>query len=539
MIFIVVFLYSAYAAESDIPSLSEVYKKYFPIGTAVEPYQLKGNEGKLVNSQFSSLTAENKMKPQYIEPIEGLFQFEEADSIVDFALANKKLIRGHNLVWHQQYPRWIFSGTGGNPASRDLLLKRMETYIKKVVGRYKGKIYAWDVVNEAVDPAEYDGMRKSDWFNIIGPDYIDKAFQFAHEADPDAKLFINDYNTTENLKGSLFYNLIKKLKDKGVPINGIGMQFHITKDYPGLQEIKDSINKFRSLGLEIHITELDMSINNNPAVTDASEDLLILQANRYKEIMEIFKLNSDIIRNVTFWGFQDGHTWLASPPFSKMDWPLLFDRNLQPKYAFWALADPSKLPRQKSLMKSDVKVALAKKGTPVINGSEDSIWKNAGEIKTDIFVGAVSGSRATAKMLWDEKNIYILAMVTGTNLSSANKDPWEQDSFEVFIDEMNHRSGEYGKDDAQYRVNYKNEQSFGGSPAKIQSAAKIIDGGYIIEIAVPFRFVKPSPDVEIGFEIQVNGTGGTGQRVSIAKWNDPSNESYRNTSGFGILKLAE
>ncbi len=331
---------------SQIPSLYGVYKDYFPIGTAVEPGQLFGSEGEIVDSHFSGITPENVLKPDHVEPMEGVFNFDGPDAIVNYAQKHSKLVRGHVLVWHQQEPKWFFIGSDGKKASRNLLLKRMETYIKTVVGRYKGKIYAWDAVNEAIDSKESDGYRRSDWFYIIGEDYIEKAFRFAHEADPNAKLFYNDYDTTEGDKEYQIYSMLKNLLDDGVPVNGIGMQFHINLDKPALSEIEDSIKLFRKLGLEIHITEMDMSLNPSGALTTVSENQLIRQAKRYHDVMEIFKANKDIIRNVTFWGFNDWHTWLFNFPMNRSEWPLLFDKDLKPKYSYWALVDPSKIPQE-------------------------------------------------------------------------------------------------------------------------------------------------------------------------------------------------
>ncbi len=519
--------------KNNIPSLSKVYKKNFKIGTCVELEQLQGAEGKLLLKHFSSITPENIMKPSYIEPSENNFTFEKADKLVDFAIKNKLALRGHTLLWHQQSAEWMYYDKNGKKVSKNVLLKRLEDYIKTVVGRYKGKIYAWDVLNEVVDGAD---LRKSEWLNIAGEEYIEKAFIYAREADPNAKLFINDYETTDKIKEDAFYKLVKKLKDKKIPVDGVGLQYHITLEYPSLQAISDSLKKFSDLGLEIHITELDMSLNADPNFKEqnAPEKLLIRQAHRYKEIFDIFKSFKNIT-NVTFWGFNDGHTWLTYLPVKKADWPLLFDKNFKPKYAYWGLVDPSKLPKDVKLNEGKSKLTgIAKKGTPKIDGVEDDIWNNAAEMNINVYVQG-KGSTGVGKALWDENNIYVFIKVKDNKLSKKSSNSYEQDSVEVFIDENNNKSTNYLDDDAQYRLNYENEFSSRGNAAKIKSKAVVIKDGYNVEVKIPLQFIKGSTGTKIGFDLQINDDSGSGQRDSISKWNDPTNESYRNTSGFGTL----
>ena len=523
--------------QEGLNSLSEVYKNYFTIGTCVEPEQLRGVEGKLLLKHFSSITAENIMKPRYLSPSEDKFTFKKADNLVNYALKNNKKVRGHTLLWHQENAEWMFYDNNGNKVTKDVLLKRLGKYIKTVVSRYKGKIYAWDVVNEVIDGP---GLRKSDWFDIIGEEYIEKAFIYAHEADPKAKLFINEYDITDKVKSETLYNLVKKLIDKKVPIHGIGMQFHITLEYPSLQAIIKSLQKFSDLGLEIHITELDMSLNTDPNLKkgNAPEDLLIRQAHRYKELFDVFKKYKNIT-NVTFWGFHDGHTWLTYIPVKKIDWPLLFDKNFKTKYAYWGLIDPSILPENISADDTKNKsIGNAKKGTPKIDGIEDKIWEKAEELSISIYVQG-NGSKGTGKVLWDEKNLYVFIKVQDNNLSKKSSNSYEQDSVEIFIDEKNNKSVDYMDDDTQYRLNYENEFSYRGNPAKYKSKTVITKDGYNVEVMIPFQFIKPSIGTKIGFDFQINDDSGTGNRSSISKWNDPTNESYRNTSGFGTIILEE
>jgi len=525
----------SYAGDSgDVPALKDVFKDNFDIGTCVELKQLEGEEGEMVKRHFTTLTAENIMKPQYLAPSEDKFFFDDADKLVDFAVKNNKRLRGHTLVWEQQCAKWMFVDSAGKKVSKEVLLKRLEKYIKTVVGRYKGKVYAWDVVNEPLDMGDF---KFSDWYEIAGEEFIEKAFIWAHEADPNAKLFLNEMDTTEKHKEKALYDLVKSLKDKNIPIHGIGMQYHVTVDYPGIQAVSDSLKKFSDLGLEIHITELDMSINADPALVadNATDYQLFLQAFRYKELFRVFKENKSVT-NVTFWGFHDGHTWLTYFPVKKVDWPLLFDKSLKPKYAYWGIVDPSKLPKDVKGIEKKNLIAKAVRGTPKLDGVEDKVWKKASTINVNVFVLG-KGSTGSAKALWDDKNLYVFFKVKDNKLSNNSSNAYEQDSVEVFVDEKNNKSFEYMEDDAQYRVSYENLVTLNGYPSKIKSKAKKVKGGYVVEMMIPFSTIKPAAGIQIGFDLQINDDPGTGKRGAIAKWNDPTNESYRNTSGFGTLVL--
>jgi endo-1,4-beta-xylanase len=521
----------------DVPSLKELYAKNFKIGTCVELDQLQGPESELLLRHYSSVTAENLMKPKFMAPEAGKYFFDDADRLVEYALAHGLAIRGHTLVWHQQNAAWMFKDDKGQSASKEVLLQRLKDYIFSVVGRYKGKIYAWDVVNEVVNVS---GLRRSDWTDIAGEEFIEKAFAWAHEADPGALLFINDIDTAEKVKRDTLYALIKKLLDKGVPVQGIGLQYHITMEYPSLQEMKDELDKFSSLGLPIHVTELDMSLNDDPKLVadQAPEDKLIRQAYRYKEIFDLFKQYKSV-ESVTFWGMEDGRSWLTYSPVQKPDWPLLFDKDLNPKPAYWALVDPSRLPPDVFIKKkTNNKIGYAGRGTPVVDGEKDEAWNRAEGMPIEIFLQG-KGSTGVGRAMWDDKNLYVLVEVKEATLSNKSKNAYEHDSVEIFVDEKNNKSKSYEEDDAQYRLDYENQFSFRGYPAQFASAAKVTEGGYIVEIAIPFRFVKPEPGIALGFDLQVNDDDGSGNRTSFAKWNDPTNESFRNTSGFGKLLLIE
>jgi len=238
-------------------SLKDVYRDYFLIGAAVNLGTIKSHKD-LILKHFSSLTAENDMKFASTHPREGVYTFEAADTIMEFAESNGLKMRGHTLVWHQQTPDWVFQDSDGNDVSRDVLLSRMKEHIETVAGRYKGRIYAWDVVNEAVEDKRDYFYRKTRWFEIIGEDYIDRAFEYAHEADPDAALFYNDYSAVYPGKRDKIYSLVKGMKERGVPIHGIGIQGHWSIYGPSAEDIKTALDLYASLGLQIQITELDL-----------------------------------------------------------------------------------------------------------------------------------------------------------------------------------------------------------------------------------------------------------------------------------------
>ncbi len=230
------------------------------MGVAIRPQSVTGPESELILKHFESVTAENAMKMGPIHPKEGEFFWADADAIVNFAQTNKLKIRGHTLCWHNQTPSWLFKDAQGSDVTKEVLLKRLKDHITAVVGRYKGKIYAWDVVNEVIDDDNAKYFRESPWYKICGEEFVAKAFEYAHEANPNALLFYNDYNTESAGKRERIYKMLKGLLDKKVPIRGVGLQAHWSIFSPTEQDLRQSIEKFSSLGLKIQFTELDISV---------------------------------------------------------------------------------------------------------------------------------------------------------------------------------------------------------------------------------------------------------------------------------------
>lgn len=322
--------------------LKDFYADYFPIGVAVSPRSLEGEQGELIKKQFNSLTAENVMKPALIQPRKGEYNWSDADKIVEFAQANGMKVRGHTLCWHTQTGQWMYQDSLGNMLQKEEALANLKEHITQVVTRYKGKVYCWDVLNEIVvdDPDSSKVYRDSSpWYKVSGTEFIPLVFQWAHEADPDAILFYNDYNTENPVKRDKIYNMLKDLLDKGVPIHGMGLQAHWKLNDPTEENLRASIDKFASLGLDVQITELDITVNlgrEDPDSTFTAEREQ-KQIDQYKMVFNVFREKKDNITGITFWNVSDRGSWLDRR--GKKAYPLLFDENLKPKKAFWEVVN--------------------------------------------------------------------------------------------------------------------------------------------------------------------------------------------------------
>ncbi len=425
--------------------LKEVYAGEFLIGTAlgsrsvnhryIYPMRKDARELELAVQEFNCITPENLMKMEYLQPKEGFFNFEQADEFMALAEKNDLVVVGHALVWHSQVPDWIFKDRAGNPVSRSVLIERMRKHIHTVVGRYKGRIKYWDVVNEAVVtrmvvdenlPPDEEGnpqkkqvafYRESPWLQIIGEDYIELAFRFAHEADPEARLLYNDYSMTDRAKVEFVAGMVRGLKDKGVPIDGVGMQAHWHLDYPSAEQLQDSIDILAATGVKVSITELDIGVlpkgseyqgadvdrreelraELNPYTNGIPAEVLREQGEKYRTVFEVFRKNREHLERVTVWGVSDKDSWKNNWPVpGRTAAPLLFDRNYQPKPAYFALQKPSivviicddlndsiegmgghpqaKTPNIDRLMERGVRFENAASNCPLCGPSRASLW---------------------------------------------------------------------------------------------------------------------------------------------------------------------
>jgi GH35 family endo-1,4-beta-xylanase/enterochelin esterase-like enzyme len=336
--------------------LKDAYKDYFTIGVALNQRNVSDDAQKaLVIKQFNSVTAENDWKPGEIHPKEGVWNFERADKIADFCRQNGIKMRGHCLCWHSQFADWMFTDKNGKPVKKDVFYKRLREHIHTVVNRYKDVVYAWDVVNEAMaddggprfgfgrpgqEPSPY---RQSRHFQLCGDEFIAKAFQFAREADPNTLLFYNDYSCVDEGKRERIYNMVKKMKDAGVPIDGIGMQGHYNIYFPSEEQLEKAIVRFKEIVKHINITELDLRMNNESGgqlmfsrgeAKPMPAYMSTLQTDQYARLFKIFRKHADVIDNVTFWNLGDKDSWLGVN-----NHPLPFDENYRPKACFRAIRD--------------------------------------------------------------------------------------------------------------------------------------------------------------------------------------------------------
>jgi len=339
---------STQKAATDSPEskgLKDYYKDYFPIGVAVSARSLTTDEAPFILTHFNSLTAENAMKMGPIHPKEDQYNWKDADSIAAFAQRHKLKLRGHNLLWHSQAPSWFFTDANGQTVTKEVLLQRMKEHITTVVNRYKGTIYAWDVVNEVISDNPNEYFRNSEFYKICGEDFVAKSFEYAHEADPDALLFYNDYNEISAVKREKICKMIEGLKNAGVPIHGVGLQAHWAVNEPSRSQLDSTLKRFAELGLKVHITELDISVypkEHNARERKATDTDTTFSAEKEKKQMEVYKMcfelfrkYKDVISSVTFWNISDRHSWLDNFPVrGRKDYPLLFDKNLEPKKAY-------------------------------------------------------------------------------------------------------------------------------------------------------------------------------------------------------------
>ncbi len=347
---------SAAAAPSPVPALKDVFKNDFYIGAALNEaqfYETDQTETALVKTHFNSITPENDLKWEQIHPTPGHFDFEDADRYVAFGESNKMFIIGHTLVWHSQTPAWVFAGENGQPLTRAVLLARMHEHISTIVGRYRGRIKGWDVINEVID--EDGSLRKTPWLRIIGEDYLVKAFQFAHEADPQAELYYNDYALENPAKRAGAIAMVKKLRAAGVMLSGVGLQGHYKMNVPTPSEVDDTIVDFANLGLKVSFTELDVDLLPGPRnslnadvgaryeaekrMNPFPKELPLAEqqklAARYAELFTVFLKHRGEIKRVTLWGVTDADSWLNDWPVAgRTSYPLLFDRAGKPKLAF-------------------------------------------------------------------------------------------------------------------------------------------------------------------------------------------------------------
>jgi endo-1,4-beta-xylanase len=349
-------------------TLKNAYRDFFHVGAAINEAQIGGTDAlgaAIAATQFDSISPENALKWERIHPKPDTYEFALADQYVAFGEKRHMFTVGHCLVWHNQVPAWVFRDEAGNLVDRETLLKRMHDHISTVVGRYKGRIQSWDVVNEALND---DGtLRQSLWLKIIGDDYIAKAFQYAHEADPQAQLTYNDYSLENEAKRSGALALIAKLKAQGVPVTSVGLQGHNSLEWPSVEDEDRTVSAFAKLGVKVVISELDIDVlphatrqqsadvsltvrqdpKLNPYADGLPDSVQLQLASRYGDLFGVYLKHRGVVTRVTFWGVTDGDSWRNDWPMKgRTSYPLLFDRVGQPKPAFQAVIRAAQMARQ-------------------------------------------------------------------------------------------------------------------------------------------------------------------------------------------------
>jgi endo-1,4-beta-xylanase len=353
--------FSLWGAGQAPPALKDVFKGSFLIGAALNSAQFTesgARDATLVKAQFDSITPENVLKWEMVHPEPDCYDFDLPDKYVAFGEKNHMFIVGHTLVWHHQTPKWVFEDGKGDPVDRETLLKRMREHIQTVVGRYKGRVNGWDVVNEALND---DGtLLQTPWLKIIGEEYIAKAFEFAHEADPKAELYYNDHSLENEAKRNGAIELLGKLRAQGVPVTGVGLQGHYRIDWPSVEQLDAAIAAFAKLGVKVMMTELDVDVlppawqyhgadisanvelrpKLNPYTNGLPDSVQQTLAKRYAGLFGVFLKHRGVLNRVTFWGVTDASSWLNNWPVrGRTSYPLLFDREGRPKPAFDAVIE--------------------------------------------------------------------------------------------------------------------------------------------------------------------------------------------------------
>ena len=333
------------------PSLKQAYQAHFTIGAAINDNQINEIDtaaNHLLATEFSSITPENIMKSMNIHPAKDSFYFDMADKFVALGEKNKQFIVGHTLIWHSQLSEWI-----GKMTNKQEMQAAITEHIQTIVTRYKGRINGWDVVNEALN--EDGTLRASVFLKVMGENYLSEVFALAAKADPSVELYYNDYNLCRPAKRAGVVNLVKKLQADGVKIDGVGCQAHWSLTNPSLEEIENSILAYADLGMKVMFTEMDITVIPNPwdlegAAVDQNfegspymnpypetlpDSVQTQLAQRYEAIFKLFLKHEDKVSRVTFWGVNDGQSWLNNWPIkNRTQYPLLFDRQFQPKKAY-------------------------------------------------------------------------------------------------------------------------------------------------------------------------------------------------------------
>ena len=530
--------------------LYQVWEEYFQIGNIYTPWFPTDARGEVLAHHFNAITAENIMKPDHLQRVRNVFTFGPSNDMMDFAVRNGQDVIGHTLVWHSQSFPWF---EALNP-TRDEAIGIMQNHIRTVMGHFNdrnpGLITGWDVLNEAIQPRQGVDptnwrlhLRDTKWLRAIGEDYIEIAFRTAHEMDPDAILYYNDYNENDYFKATIIKYMVQELRDNGVPIHRIGMQGHYNLQTP-ISSVRRSVERFREItGCEslppigISFTEIDVTV---PGFEDAARlprEVELRQAQFYAQLMQILRDHSDVIYRATFWGMADRDSWRADRH------PNLLDREYGPKLAFHAVVDPDGFLEANPIPPTpDALTAYAPIGSTVIGAFDREAFAHAYEIRVANQMTAHNGATADAFVMWNEDALYVRAEVADRTPNVSAADFHEQDSFEIFLSNFDSRISHYMPGDFQLRFSRDGVHSYGstGSVAGLEFAVRDNGvSGYIVEVRIPLEG-EIYANRRLGFDLQVNDAwvvGSTAGRQAFANWNDHTDNGWQSTQYWGWLVL--
>lgn len=337
-------------AAQEFPALAQVYAPHFKFGFGgLNDKVVRAGLAQSVSpihsivTQQSNILGINCFYPAQVHPKEGVYRWSDCEPLMAYAdQYPNKMRRGHVLFWpsnDRHHLEWLLSDSDGKPVTRAQAIEKLRNHVQTIVGRYRGRIQYWDVVNEAIDPQQADGLRAGRWKDLLGEEMLDVAFSAAREADPQAKLFYNDFQEWRPGKRERIFALVQRLKAKGL-IDGIGLQQHVSLTEPSVAELDQTLARFAQLGLEIHITELDVEANRNGQLSQITPELDAAIAQRYRALFDVYMKYAGKITAVMNWNVTDASSWLRNHPTPHATWPLLFDADGKPKAAFWALTKP-------------------------------------------------------------------------------------------------------------------------------------------------------------------------------------------------------
>ena len=525
--------------ENTLTPLKEIWRDYFHIGNIYRPSFIGEAKGDLLTHHFNVITAENIMKPTYLQPRPGEFFFDLADEMMDYAKKHSLKVVGHTLLWHEQSFDWIDEEN----TSKEEAIEILENHIYQVVGRYvrrnPGLVMAWDVINEAIDqrtninPKDWEKhLRDTKWLRLIGPEFLNVAFHAAHKADPDAMLYYNDYNLNVPLKAQVVAYMIADLREQGVPVTSIGMQGHYSYHTP-MVSARNSLELFSKIpGIKVSFTEVDITISGFEKETKLSHEMEIFQGQLYAQLFQVIRDYSFMIDRVTFWGMDDKSSWRGDRH------PNLFRGDLSPKPAFFAVANPDQFLLEHPAGEApEPKRAKAIYGKATVGEFNLESYTNAPVIPVNNQMTAWEGATGETKVLWDEDNLYILASIIDDTPDVSSETECEQDSIEFFVSCTNSRGLGYLKGDHHLWVNRKNAHSCysASSIEGFVSYTKPTECGYQVEVKIPISGFGKEGAV-LGFDLLIND-GHQGMRRSFATWNDHSDTAWQMTLYWGDLLL--